>query len=71
MAQWINEDASKNLKRVVVGAENDFIVDDEGVKETAKYFGTNEVFLKGAYHDIMLGSIAMDSAKLVWESIQS
>lgn len=40
---------------LVVGAEKDFIVDQEGVRETARYFGVNPVFIPGAYHDVMLG----------------
>jgi hypothetical protein len=40
---------------LVVGAERDFIVDQEGVKETARYLGVNPVFIPGAYHDVMLG----------------
>jgi hypothetical protein len=30
-------------------------VDEEGVKETAKFFNVDPVFLEGMYHDVMLG----------------
>eukprot|EP01039_Chlorochromonas_danica_P005693 gene5693-6277_t len=43
--------------RLVVGAENDVIVDLEGLQETARYFGVEKgpVVLPGLYHDVMLG----------------
>jgi hypothetical protein len=41
---------------LVIGAEKDFIVDQEGVKETARYLGVKPVFLPELYHDVMLGS---------------
>lgn len=40
---------------LVVGAENDFIVDRDGVSETARYLGVKPVFIPDAYHDVMLG----------------
>lgn len=40
---------------LVVGAEKDFIVDQEGVSETARYLGVKPVFIPEAYHDVMLG----------------
>lgn len=43
------------LPRLVIGADNDFIVDREGVLETAKYFGVDPVFIPDLYHDVMLG----------------
>jgi alpha-beta hydrolase superfamily lysophospholipase len=49
----------------VVGAENDFIVDAEGVKETAQYFGVTPVFIPAAYHDLFLGPIWNDTAKVI------
>lgn len=43
--------------RLVVGAENDVIVDLQGLQETARYFGIEKgpVVLPGLYHDVMLG----------------
>jgi pimeloyl-ACP methyl ester carboxylesterase len=41
---------------LVVGATHDFIVDREGVEETAVYFGTEPPIFVDSPHDIMLGS---------------
>jgi len=38
---------------LVVGAEDDFIVDEEGIDETARYFGVNPVFVDSP-HDVRL-----------------
>ena len=43
------------LPSLVIGAKDDFIVDDVGVQETAKYYGVEPVFVDSP-HDIMLGS---------------
>ena len=40
---------------LVIGAEKDYIVDKEGVVETARYLGVKPVILPEAYHDVMLG----------------
>lgn len=45
----------QTLPRLVIGAENDFIVDQEGVIETAKYMGVDPVIALDVYHDVMLG----------------
>mgnify|MGYP002632279950 CR=1 FL=1 len=39
---------------LVVGAASDFIVDGEGVEETAAFLGTAPVVLEGLPHDVML-----------------
>ncbi|CAI5482721.1 unnamed protein product [Closterium sp. Yama58-4] len=39
---------------MVLGAADDVIVDDQGVKETAEFFSTETVVLAGMPHDIML-----------------
>jgi hypothetical protein len=44
-----------NPSVLVVGAEEDFIIDKEGVVETAVYLGVEPVFIPDAYHDVMLG----------------
>ena len=43
------------LPSLVIGAKDDFIVDDVGVQETAKFYGVEPVFVDSP-HDIMLGS---------------
>ena len=58
-----NED--NKLARLVIGAGNDFIVDDEGVKETALYLGVEPVFIKDLYHDVMLGPKWKESADVI------
>ena len=40
---------------LVVGAQNDFIVDEEGVIETAQYFGVQPTIVDSP-HDVMLGA---------------
>eukprot|EP00897_Mesotaenium_endlicherianum_P007999 jgi/Mesen1/7227/ME000372S06470 len=39
---------------LVLGAANDFIVDKEGVKETAAYYSTTAVIVPDIAHDVML-----------------
>jgi hypothetical protein len=39
----------------VIGAQRDFIVDREGVEETATYFGVSEPLYVDSPHDVMLG----------------
>lgn len=52
---------------LVIGAEKDFIVDQEGVRETAQYLGVKPIFIPGAYHDVMLGPKWKLSADIVAE----
>lgn len=40
---------------LVIGAADDFIVDREGVEETARYFGLKEPTMVDSPHDVMLG----------------
>jgi pimeloyl-ACP methyl ester carboxylesterase len=40
---------------LVLGAKDDFIVDREGVEETAAYFGLQEPLIVDSPHDVMLG----------------
>lgn len=44
-----------NPPTLVVGAEKDFIVDKEGVLETATFLGVKPVYIPDMYHDVMLG----------------
>ncbi len=39
----------------MIGAENDYIVDREGVLETGRFFGVEPIFVPDLYHDVMLG----------------
>jgi len=45
----------ETLAKLVIGAEKDYIVDEEGIKETAYYLGVEPVIIKDLYHDVMLG----------------
>ena len=40
---------------MVLGATRDFIVDSEGVEETARYFGVSSPIFVDSPHDVMLG----------------
>ena len=67
-ALWLS-DSESVPRRVVIGAMSDFIVDLEGVAETAKFLGTKEILLPGVYHDVMLGSFANYTANIVLENL--
>ena len=60
------------LARLVIGAGKDYIVDDEGVRETALYLDVEPIIIKDLYHDVMLGpkwQQAADEIKKWLESI--
>ncbi|XP_010264218.1 PREDICTED: uncharacterized protein LOC104602274 isoform X3 [Nelumbo nucifera] len=42
------------LQVLVLGASDDFIVDAEGLNETARFYGVSPVCIKGVAHDVML-----------------
>jgi pimeloyl-ACP methyl ester carboxylesterase len=41
---------------LVMGASDDYLVDREGLEETARYFGLDEPIIVDSPHDVMLGS---------------
>jgi pimeloyl-ACP methyl ester carboxylesterase len=45
----------ETLAKLVIGAEKDYIVDEDGINETAYYLGVEPVIIKDLYHDVMLG----------------
>ncbi len=55
---------------LVIGAEDDFIVDREGVEETAKYFGVDPIFVDSP-HDIMLGRRWKNGAQTIVEWLET
>jgi pimeloyl-ACP methyl ester carboxylesterase len=55
---------------MVVGATDDFIVDREGVEETAKYFGVTPTFVDSP-HDVMLGSRWKNTADTISKWLES
>lgn len=48
---------------LVLGATDDFIVDREGVEETARYFHVNAPLLVDSPHDVMLGAKWQNAAQ--------
>lgn len=56
---------------LVIGAERDFIVDREGVLETATYFGVDEPTFVDSPHDVMLGRNWENTASAVNEWVQT
>ena len=63
-------DSDTNLRRLCLGAENDYIVDHEGVEETARYLGVVPTFIKGAYHDCFVGPIWKRTATTIEEWLE-
>lgn len=49
-ARWLDN----SLPRLVIGAELDFIVDAEGVREAATFLATSERIIPALPHDVML-----------------
>ncbi|XP_039123724.1 uncharacterized protein LOC120260344 isoform X3 [Dioscorea cayenensis subsp. rotundata] len=43
-----------SVKLLIIGASDDFIVDLEGLQETAKFYDVQPVCLEGVAHDVML-----------------
>lgn len=57
-ATWAEDSDVAHMlpKRLVLGGEEDFIVDSQALAETASYLGLHEaVQLPKVYHDFMLG----------------
>ncbi|KAL7455302.1 hypothetical protein ACHAWC_006846 [Mediolabrus comicus] len=54
----------------VIGASEDFIVDKEGVEETARYMGLEEPLIVDSPHDIMLGRRWNNGAEAILDFVQ-
>jgi pimeloyl-ACP methyl ester carboxylesterase len=54
---------------LVIGASDDFIVDWEGVNETAKYFGINPTIVSSS-HDVMLGGRWKNGADAIYKWLE-
>mmetsp|Transcript_21366 Transcript_21366/g.38618 ORF Transcript_21366/g.38618 Transcript_21366/m.38618 type:complete len:420 (-) Transcript_21366:93-1352(-) len=54
----------------IFGATDDFIVDMEGVKETAAYFGLSEPIMIDSPHDVMLGAKWENGASAILQWIE-
>lgn len=55
---------------LVIGAERDFIVDREGVEETATYFGVEPPTFVDSPHDVMLGRNWENAANTIQNWVQ-
>lgn len=58
------------LKCLCLGAEKDYIVDHEGVEETARYLGVAPTFIEGAYHDCMVGPVWERTAAIIEDWVE-
>jgi pimeloyl-ACP methyl ester carboxylesterase len=54
---------------LVIGASEDFIVDKEGVDETARYMGLEEPLIVDSPHDVMLGKRWNNGADAILEFV--
>ena len=53
----VKNDAKKGNERVlVIGGQNDYVVDNTGVRETAAFWRSKEILIDGLAHDVMLDS---------------
>lgn len=55
---------------LVIGATEDFIVDQEGNEETATYFGTESPIVVDSPHDVMLGKNWKNAANVIHNWLQ-
>ena len=55
---------------LVLGASRDFIVDEEGVEETARYYGLTKPLFVESPHDVMLGKNWRNAAEAIHLFVQ-
>eukprot|EP01041_Mallomonas_annulata_P004478 gene4478-8913_t len=77
-AAWLKETARANdtdttasFQTLVLGAAKDFIVDEAGIAETARYFGVSPVMVPNVTHDVMLGPRWNDTAEVIGRWLKS
>lgn len=58
-------------KPLVLAASDDFIVDEEGSRETAKYLGLESPAIVDSPHDVMLGNKWENGAKAILEWVEA
>ena len=58
------------LPALVIGAKDDFIVDKEGVEETATYFGVDPIIVDSP-HDVMLGNKWANTANIIKDWLET
>ncbi|KAI5432395.1 uncharacterized protein LOC127128727 [Lathyrus oleraceus] len=56
---------NSSLKVLVLGANDDFIVDAEGLKETAEFYGVSAVCVEAVAHDMMLDTSWEKGAEVI------
>ena len=56
---------------LVMGASDDYIVDREGLEETARYFGLEEPLIVDSPHDVMLGKKWQHGAKALLDWLEN
>ncbi|KAL5096022.1 hypothetical protein RYX36_000349 [Vicia faba] len=62
---------NSSLKVLVLGANNDFIVDAEGLKETAEFYGVSPVCVEAVAHDMMLDTSWEKGAEVILSWLKS
>ncbi|KAL7540822.1 hypothetical protein ACHAXR_013033 [Thalassiosira sp. AJA248-18] len=67
-APFVDKLPSKSL---VIAAGGDFIVDEEGSRETAKYLGLESPVIVDSPHDVMLGTNWKNGADAILEWVQA
>ncbi|KAM1275700.1 hypothetical protein ACFX13_026088 [Malus domestica] len=53
------------IELLVLGANDDFIVDAEGLNETGRFYGVSPICVKGVAHDMMLDCLREKGAKAI------
>jgi len=68
----VKNDAKKGNERVlVIGGQNDYVVDNTGVRETAAFWRSKEILIDGSAHDVMLDSKWQTVAEIMMQFIDA
>ncbi|KAJ3692374.1 hypothetical protein LUZ60_012724 [Juncus effusus] len=62
---------NNSINLLVMGASNDFIVDEEGLKETAKFYDVEAIFVHDVAHDMMIDFEWKKGAQIILSWIQN
>ncbi|GKY93246.1 hypothetical protein MPSEU_000292300 [Mayamaea pseudoterrestris] len=63
--------ANNNIPCLVMGAQHDFLVDREGLDETATFFGLDQPLIVDSPHDVMLGATWRNGADAIDKWVSS
>jgi len=69
-ATFLQSTKTKIPPCLVMGAKDDFIVDQEGLEETARYFGLDKPVVVDSPHDVMLGKKWENGARALNEWLE-